>query len=260
MPPDPIIDWCNFPARLRQSVREAAYLRMIFAQQFVVDALGLNFSGDLVGGENMVKNKELPKLQFAVYQYEEGEKRINEALGRVVGNGCYVSDFFTQTEWALLSSMAEKKELAQHQVAVRLSYLDIQSVSDVPRQQAKAQDNYRAAAMETYIKMAGMAGRGGPAARLWLCQHAAGQRLGSPDGQQHAGDTGAGAERWPTAAISLASTSISPRTVATPPVRRCVRPPTRACWLSAKCLADDAERPRSRWRRPAATSIRTSRH
>ena len=47
----------------------------------------------------------------------------------MVGNGCYVSDFFTQTEWGLLSSMSEKKQVAQHNIAVRLSYLDITSES-----------------------------------------------------------------------------------------------------------------------------------
>jgi hypothetical protein len=158
LPPDPIIDWCNFPARLRQSAREGANLRMIFAQQFVVDALGLNSSAELLGGEEFVR-KELTKLQLAVYQYDEGEAKLAEALGRVVGNGCYVSDFFEQREWALLSALAEKKELAQHHIAVRQSYMGIKTDADVVRQQALATDVYRAAAMEGHIKMAGMAGR-----------------------------------------------------------------------------------------------------
>ena len=42
----PVVDWCDFKARLRQSVREAANIRMIFGQQFVVDALEVAFSGD----------------------------------------------------------------------------------------------------------------------------------------------------------------------------------------------------------------------
>lgn len=155
----PIIDWCDFPARLRQSVREGAYLRMIFAQQFMVDALGMHFSaGALVGGDKFVR-EEVAKLQAAAYQYEQGEESVSEALGRVVGNNCYVSDFFTQTEWGLLSQMAEKKELAQHHTATRLSYLDINSTNDVPRQQALARDTYRAASVEGYLKTIGMAGR-----------------------------------------------------------------------------------------------------
>ena len=48
----PVVDMCNFAARMRESVREAAYLRMIFGQQFTADAMGLHFSGnEIVGGE-----------------------------------------------------------------------------------------------------------------------------------------------------------------------------------------------------------------
>ncbi len=77
---DPVIDWCDFPARLRQSVREAAYLRMIFAQQFMVDALGLHFSaGALLGGEAFVR-QEVAKLDAAANQYDLTEQGLREAL------------------------------------------------------------------------------------------------------------------------------------------------------------------------------------
>ncbi len=98
-----MIDWCNFPARLRQAAREAAYLRMIFAQQFMVDALGLHFSaGALLGGETFVR-QEVAKLDAAQYQYDLAQQGLSEALDHSLGSGCLVSDFYTQAEWALLS-------------------------------------------------------------------------------------------------------------------------------------------------------------
>ncbi len=155
---EPVIDWCDFPARLRQSVREAAYLRMIFGQQFLVDALDAVFSANLVGVSDVVK-AEVGKLHAAAYQYQQAEASLMEATGRMVGNGCYVSDFFTQTEWGLIARIAEKKSLARHHIAIRLSYLDINVAEDVPRQQAKAREAYRAAAMESYLKTIGLGGR-----------------------------------------------------------------------------------------------------
>ena len=156
----PVIDWCNFPARLRQSVREAAYLRMIFAQQFMVDALGLHFSaGTLLGGDLFVR-QEVAKLRAALYQYQLTEKGLREALTRPLGSGCYVSDFYTQNEWALLSHTVQGQEEAQHHIATRLSYLDITSISDVPTAQSKATDAYRAAISEGYIKLIGLGGMG----------------------------------------------------------------------------------------------------
>ncbi len=160
----PIVDWCDFPARLRQSVREAANIRLIFAQQFVVDATGPSFSASaLVGGEAAVE-KELAKLDAAIFQYERAEQRVAEAQNRVVGNGCYVADFFGQTEWQLMSRVAEHKERAQHQRAVRLSYMNIADVDDIPRRHAEARDAYRAATVDGYLQLAAMAGRGQMAA------------------------------------------------------------------------------------------------
>src|SRR5262245_766125 len=155
---DPIMDWCNFPARLRQAVREAAYLRMIFAQQFMVDALGLHFSaGSLLGGDAFVR-QEVAKLQAAEYQYDLTERGMREALEHPLGSGCLVSDFYTQAEWALLSRSAQSKEVAQHHIATRLSYLDIKSDNDIPRAQAKAQDAFRTASTEGYLKMVSLSG------------------------------------------------------------------------------------------------------
>ena len=156
---DPIIDWCNFPARLRQAVREAAYLRMIFAQQFMVDALGLHFSaGSLLGGEVFVR-KEVAKLHAAHYQYQLAEQGLTSALGTRLGSGCYVSDFYTQIEWSLLSRAAEGELSAAHQIGTRLSYLDINTVDDVPRAQTSAVNEYRDGSTDAYIKMIGLAGQ-----------------------------------------------------------------------------------------------------
>lgn len=155
---DPVNDWCNFTARLRQSVREAAYLRMIFGQQFMVDALGLHFSaGALIGGESFVR-QEVAKLEAAENQFALAEQTLREALEQSLGSGCLVSDFYGQSEWALLSSVAQQQEVAQHHVATRLSYLDIKTDNDIPRAQADAQDTYRTAATEGYLKMASLAG------------------------------------------------------------------------------------------------------
>lgn len=155
---DPIIDWCNFPARLRQAAREAAYLRMIFAQQFMVDALGLHFSaGTLLGGEIFVR-QEVAKLEAAKYQFGLAQQGLSEALGYRLGSGCYLADFYTQTEWALLSRAAEGQLTTQHHIATRLSYLDINTVADVPRAQNAAIDTYRAGSTEAYVKLIGLSG------------------------------------------------------------------------------------------------------
>lgn len=155
---DPVIDWCDFPARLRQSVREAAYLRMIFAQQFVVDALGLHFSGGaLIGGEDFVR-QEIAKLDAAKHQYDLAQQGLREALEHSLGSGCLVSDFYTQSEWALLSRVVQGREVAQHHIAVRLSYLDINADNDIPRVQEEALTAYRSAIMTGYLGQMGLAG------------------------------------------------------------------------------------------------------
>ncbi|MCE7988081.1 MAG: hypothetical protein DYG89_43505 [Caldilinea sp. CFX5] len=175
---DPILDWCNFPARLRQAVREAAYLRMIFAQQFMVDALGLHFSaGALLGGENFVK-QEVAKLDAAKYQYELAQQGLSQAIGYRLGNGCYLSDFYTQSEWALLSRANDGKLTAQHHMATRLSYLDINTNTDVERAQNAALTVYRGGSAEGYVKMIGLAGFATSAPSGSHCQ-ASGAR---PDG------------------------------------------------------------------------------
>lgn len=175
---DPIIDWCDFPARLRQSVREAAYLRMIFGQQFMVDALGLHFSaGALLGGETFVR-QEVAKLDAAKYQFELAAQGLRAALDHALGSGCLVSDFYTQSEWALLSQAIQNEEVAQHHIATRLSYLDIKQDSDIPRAQAAAQDTYRAAATTGYLNLASLAGTAAVGASSGGCA-AAGAR---PDG------------------------------------------------------------------------------
>jgi hypothetical protein len=156
----PVIDWCNFPARLRQSVREAAHLRLLFGQQFMVDAMGLHFSGvEFYGGEPAVR-EELAQMRAAKHQYELAEQGLVEALGRAVGSGCYVSDFYRQPEWSLLSRAMENQETAQHEIATRLSYLDIDSPEEVPQIHAAARDAFRQASTEGYIRLIGMASLG----------------------------------------------------------------------------------------------------
>ncbi len=175
---EPVIDWCNFQARLRQSVREAAYLRMIFAQQFMVDALGLHFSaGALLGGETFVR-QEVAKLDAAKHQFDLTEQALREPLNHSLGSGCLVSDFYTQAEWALLSRAVQGQEVAQHHIATRLSYLDIKQDSDIPKAQAAAQDTYRTAATTGYLNMVSLAGTAAVGASSGGCA-AAGTR---PDG------------------------------------------------------------------------------
>lgn len=141
-------------------MREAANLRLIFGQQFVADALGLHFSGtEFYGGEEMVRD-ELAKLRAAKHQYELAEQGLTEALGRAVGSGCYVSDFYTQSEWSLMSRAIGNQEMAQHHIAIRLSYLDIDSPETVPQAHAAAQGAFRQASVEGYIKLIGMASLG----------------------------------------------------------------------------------------------------
>ena len=172
----PVIDWCNFHARLRQSVREAAYLRMIFGQEFVVDALGLHFSaGQLLGGEAFVRD-ELAKLEAAVYQYGLAEEGMNEALSTLIGNGCYLANFYTQAEWSLLIRAVTGKERAQHEIAIRKSYLDDYGATPEQRAAASAM-SFRAASMEQYVKMVATAGR---MANPTPCLTASGGEL--PDG------------------------------------------------------------------------------
>lgn len=153
------IDWCDFSARLRQSAREAAYLRLIFAQEFMVDALGLRFGGQLLGGDTFVR-EEIKNLHEALAQYQQAERGLSEALNRPLGSGCYVADFYKQSEWALLSRAIQGQEEAQHHIAIRLSYLDIENDNDVSAAQAKATNAYRASISEGYIKLIGLSAAG----------------------------------------------------------------------------------------------------
>ncbi|MEZ4677799.1 MAG: hypothetical protein R2932_26640 [Caldilineaceae bacterium] len=77
----PTYDYCNFADRMRESVREAAYLRMIFGQQFTASALGLNFGGEVVGGEVFVR-REVGQLQLAADQYEGALAFVKDGMRR----------------------------------------------------------------------------------------------------------------------------------------------------------------------------------
>ena len=155
---DPVIDWCDWPARLRQSVREGAYMHMIFGQQFMADAMGLQFSGTSLLGADAAVRQEAARLDAARYQYVQAEKMLNEALDSPVGNGCYVSDYFTQSEWSLFSRAIEGQETAQHQLGVRLSYLDVPQQPTGPQQRRDVGvETLRVAASDGYVKMIAMA-------------------------------------------------------------------------------------------------------
>lgn len=155
----PVRDWCDFRARLRESVREATNIRMIFGQQFLVNALSPSFSaGSLVGGDDAVR-QELANLRTAIEQYTLAETRIEEAQRRVAGDGCYVADFFGGAEWGLVAQIAKSKQLALHHRAVRESYMGITDANDIARQQARARQTYRASMREGYLKMVGLVGR-----------------------------------------------------------------------------------------------------
>jgi hypothetical protein len=134
---------------------------MIFGQQFMVDALGLQFSGtSLLGGEDAV-HQELARLRAAKHQYELAAEALTEALDYRLGSGCYISDYFMQPDWALFSRALEAQSMAQHEIAVRLSYLDVPAQPDGPhKRREEAVDALRPAAANSYINIAGIAGMG----------------------------------------------------------------------------------------------------
>jgi len=147
----PVIDGCNFPARMRESLREAAYLRMIFGQQFTADALGFRFGADIVGGEDFVRD-EVGKLDMAVEQFQLARQAVAEGFDHYLGNGCYVQNFYTEYEWDLLSRAVEGLERARHHIAVRKSYL-APDAAGLEAARAAAQNVFRAAAMDQYIDL-----------------------------------------------------------------------------------------------------------
>lgn len=157
----PMIDWCNFRARLRQSVREVANVRMIVGQEFMVDALGVNFSGGFIGGEEFVKS-EVAQLRAARYQFEKAEQYLASGLKKVVGNSCLISDFYTEAEWSLLSLAAERQGNTQYHIATRESYLNVGNAQGIPQAQAMAQRTFRQSANDAHIKLIGLAALGAP--------------------------------------------------------------------------------------------------
>ncbi|MCB0189313.1 MAG: hypothetical protein KDE31_33815, partial [Caldilineaceae bacterium] len=160
----PVIDWCNFQARLQQSVREVAYVRMIVGQEFMVDALGVNFSSGFIGGDAIVE-EELAQLRAARYQFEQAERWLREGLTITIGNGCLVSDFYTLEEWRLLTGAAERQGTAQFHIATRESYLNISSPQSNTRAATEAQTILRQSANDAHIKLIGLAALGAPAAK-----------------------------------------------------------------------------------------------
>lgn len=149
------IDHCNFAARMRESLREAAYLRMIFGQQFTADAMGFRFGANIVGGEAFVR-QEVDQLEMAVEQYRLAKEAVTEGMDHYLGLGCYVYNFYGQAEWDLLSRAVEGLERAQQGIAMRKSYLAPTSTG-LPAAQAAAETDYRKAAIDQYLDLALMA-------------------------------------------------------------------------------------------------------
>ncbi|MEZ4580941.1 MAG: hypothetical protein R3A10_04685 [Caldilineaceae bacterium] len=73
---------------------------MIFGQQFAADVLVSISSADTVGAEALVLT-EVKQLEMAVTQSDLALEVVQDGLRRGIGNGCYVSDFYTAAEWAL---------------------------------------------------------------------------------------------------------------------------------------------------------------
>ncbi|MEZ4718548.1 MAG: hypothetical protein R2851_21000 [Caldilineaceae bacterium] len=71
---------------------------------------------------------------MAVTQYDLALEVVQDGLRRGIGNGCYVSDFYTAAEWALPPPWTAGMALSE--MAARKSYLDGYGVR-------KAEDDYR---------------------------------------------------------------------------------------------------------------------
>jgi len=146
-------DRCNFAARMRESLRETAYLRMIFGQQFTADSMGLHFdAGEIIGGEAFVTD-EVRKLELASTQYKLAQQAVMEGTQIALGNNCFVADFYTEQEWALVSRAVEGFERAQHHIATRKSYLDGAGNGPVA-----AENTYQNGAMIQYVQTIGVSG------------------------------------------------------------------------------------------------------
>ena len=63
----------------------------------MVDALGMNFSGNIIGGEEYVK-QEVAKLRAAENQFKLAEQFLASSFNHAVGDGCVISDFYTDSE------------------------------------------------------------------------------------------------------------------------------------------------------------------
>ena len=97
---------------------------MIFAQQFMVDALGLHFSaGSLLGGETFVR-QEVAKLHAAQYQYQLAEQELTFGDGRTAGQRLLCRRLLHPNRMVAALRAAQGQEVAQHHIATRLSYLD----------------------------------------------------------------------------------------------------------------------------------------
>ena len=75
-----------------------------------------------------------------------------------LGSGCYISDFYSPAEWALLSRAADGQFSAKHNIATRQSYMGITDAASVLRAQGVAQTEFHEAAQEGYLKMIGLSG------------------------------------------------------------------------------------------------------
>jgi hypothetical protein len=113
---------CQFAARTREAVREAAYLRLIFGQQLTADSIGLFFGANVVGGESYI-SVELRKLHEGLRQFKMAQQTILDGMNVAIGANCHVFDFYTEREWLVLSRILEGLHRTQHQIAMREAQL-----------------------------------------------------------------------------------------------------------------------------------------
>ena len=152
---------------------------------------------------------EVAKLRAADHQYQEAEIGLQEAMTHAIGSGCVVSDYYTQTEWALLSRAAESQETAQQQIAVRQSYLGESTPAGAQVARAQAGDTFRNAAIEGHAKLVRMAAMAENPAGGFGCGQgiAPDAQLATDMAKTLGGNPQTGEGRTPRAGTSSVSTS-----------------------------------------------------
>lgn len=159
-------DYCDFGARMRESVREAAYLHMIFAQQLFSDATRVMLSSETSSfGANFdwVK-RELDQLNASLNQYEKAQNAVTDAFDLPLGPTCTGSDLFTEVELDLQTRINTGKVEVLREIATRNSYAE--TVKNVEASQDAVRTRFRQTAVSQYLQLASLAAlRESPAAQ-----------------------------------------------------------------------------------------------